>query len=71
MALLDYTLPTDGLAGSFIDGTWHWPESGDTLPVENPSRRKVICRIGRGTEREIDLAVAAATRARTAWAARP
>jgi betaine-aldehyde dehydrogenase len=71
MALLDYTLPTDGLAGSFIDGAWHWPESGDTLPVENPSRRDVICHVGRGTAKEIDLAVNAAHRARRDWAARP
>jgi len=71
MALLDYTLPTDGLAGSFIDGKWHWPDSGATLTVENPSRREVICQIGRGTSAEVDLAVAAAERARAAWAARP
>ena len=71
MALLDYTLPTDALAGSFIGGRWHWPESGATLPVENPSRRAVICKIGRGTATEVDLAVAAAHKARAAWAARP
>jgi len=71
MALLDYTLPTVGLAGSFIDGAWHWPASGATIPVENPSRREVICDIGRGTAVEIDLAVAAAQRARIGWAARP
>jgi phenylacetaldehyde dehydrogenase len=71
MALLEYTLPTDGLAGSFIDGKWHWPESGDKLTVDNPSRREVICEIGRGTATEIDLAVAAADKARHAWAARP
>ncbi len=71
MALLDYTLPTDGLAGSFIDGKWHWPASGAKLAIENPSRREVICEIGRGTATEIDLAVAAALRARRAWAARP
>ena len=71
MALLDCTLPTDGLAGSFIDGKWHWPASGDTLPVENPSRREVICHIGRGTATDIDLAVVAAEKARHAWAARP
>ena len=71
MALLDHTLPTDGLAGSFIDGQWHWPESGGRLPVENPSRREVICEIGRGTATEIDLAVAAAEKARGAWASRP
>jgi phenylacetaldehyde dehydrogenase len=71
MALLEYTLPTDGLAGSFIDGKWHWPESGEKLTVDNPSRREVICEIGRGTATEIDLAVAAAEKARHAWAARP
>lgn len=69
MALLDHTLPTDGLAGTFIDGQWHWPQSGDKLPVENPSRRSTICEIGRGTAREVDLAVAAAHRARHGWAA--
>ena len=71
MAILDYTLPTDGLAGCFIDGAWHWPASGETLPVENPSRRSVICEVGRGTSVEVDLAVAAAERARRDWAARP
>lgn len=69
MALLDYTLPTDGLAGCFIGGKWHWPESGAKLPVENPSRREVICEIGRGTAAEVDLAVVAAQKARAAWAA--
>ncbi|MBD3666252.1 aldehyde dehydrogenase family protein [Sulfitobacter aestuariivivens] len=71
MALLNYTLPTEGLAGSFIDGKWHWPDSGEKLAVENPSRREVICEIGRGTKTEIDLAVAAAERARRDWSARP
>ena len=71
MAVLDYTLPTDGLAGCFIDGAWHWPACGEKLPIENPSRRDTICEVGRGTATEIDLAVAAAHRARPAWAARP
>ncbi|WP_171205899.1 aldehyde dehydrogenase family protein [Ruegeria sp. HKCCA0235A] len=71
MAILDYTLPTDGLAGSFIDGQWHWPASGEMLAVENPSRRETICEIGRGTKVEVSLAVAAAERARQDWAARP
>lgn len=69
MALLDIALPTDGLAGNFIDGAWHWPASGDKLAVENPSRRSTICEIGRGTSTEIDLAVAAAKRAHKGWAA--
>ena len=71
MALLNFTLPTDGLAGSFIDGAWHWPASGEKLPVENPSRREMICEVGRGTSTEINLAVAAAHRARRDWAAHP
>lgn len=71
MAILDYTLPADGLAGSFIDGSWHWPVSGEKLAVENPSRREMICEIGRGTKTEVDLAVSAAERARRDWAARP
>ena len=69
MTILDYTLPTDGLAGCFIDGHWHWPESGKKLGIENPSRRDIICEIGHGTAPEIDLAVAAAEKARRAWAA--
>jgi len=71
MVLLTHSLPTDGLAGSFIDGKWHWPANGATLPVENPSRREIICEIGRGTVTEVDLAVAAAEKARRDWAARP
>ncbi|MEM7089747.1 MAG: aldehyde dehydrogenase family protein [Pseudomonadota bacterium] len=71
MAQLDYKLPQQGLAGSFIDGAWHWPVSGETLAIENPSRRDIICNVGRGTATEIDLAVSAAERARRDWAARP
>lgn len=71
MAILDYRLPTDGLAGSFIDGAWRRPASGEKLPIENPSRRETVCEIGRGAGTEIDLAVAAAERARRDWAARP
>lgn len=67
MPLLDYTLPTDGLAGSYINGTWHRPADGRTLSIENPSRRCPICEVGRGTGDEIDLAVAAAKAAQPAW----
>lgn len=68
MTVLDFILPTDGLAGCFIDGKWHWPENGARLAIENPSRRDVICEIGRGAAPEIDLAVAAAEKAHRAWA---
>ena len=69
MTILDYTLPTDGLAGCYIDGRWHWPKSGRKLAIENPSRRDVVAEIGRGGADEIDLAVAAAEKARRGWAA--
>lgn len=71
MTLLDYKLPEAGLAGSYINGSWHWPESGRTLTIENPSRRSPICEVGRGTATEVDLAVDAATAALPAWRSMP
>ncbi len=65
--LLEPRLPDRGLAGSFIGGKWHWPESGEKLPVENPSRRTMLAEVGRGTEREVDLAVSAARAAFPMW----
>ncbi len=67
--LLSITLPTDGLAGCFIDGAWHTPAA--TLAVENPSRRDIITEVGRAGATEVDLAVAAARRALPAWRALP
>lgn len=67
--LLEPKLPERGLAGCFINGKWHWPENGQKLAVENPSRRTPIVEIGRGGAREVDLAVAAATAAFPAWRA--
>ena len=64
--LLPITLPTDGLAGCFIDGEWHQPAAG-LLPVENPSRRSTVAEVGRGTSAEIGLAVEAARRALPGW----
>ena len=69
--LLEPKLPTDGLAGSFINGSWHWPENGQKLAIENPSRRVPLCEIGRGTSVEIDLAAEAAKAALPAWRALP
>ena len=62
---LEPKLPDAGLAGSYINGAWHWPEG--RLVVENPSRRAPICEVGRGTSTEVDLAVAAARAALPAW----
>ena len=60
-------LPTGGLAGSFIDGEWHAPASGEQLTVENPSRRSTLAEVGRGGAEEVDQAVSAASRAFSAW----
>ncbi|PVH28043.1 aldehyde dehydrogenase family protein [Pararhodobacter oceanensis] len=67
--LLEPKLPEQGLAGSYINGAWHWPASGQTLTIENPSRRSPICEVGRGGAAEIDLAVSAARAASTGWRA--
>ena len=64
---LEPRLPVDGVAGSFVNGTWHRPESGEKLTVENPSRRTLLAEVGRGTAREVDLAVKAAMAAFPAW----
>lgn len=65
--LLPITLPTDGLAGCFIDGAWVTPQH--TLAIENPSRREPIINVGRGGANEINAAVAAARRALPQWRA--
>jgi acyl-CoA reductase-like NAD-dependent aldehyde dehydrogenase len=60
-------LPTEGLAGCFIDGEWHAPASEKQLTVENPSRRSTLAEVGRGGTEEVDQAVSAASRAFSAW----
>ena len=52
--------PTDKC---FIGGRWVEPESGRTLPVEDPSRGVEIGEIARGEAADIDAAVEAAERA--------
>lgn len=44
----------------FIGGRWYLPESGQTLPLENPSTGEEIGRIARGGPADIDAAVTAA-----------
>ena len=44
----------------FIGGRWVAAASGEVLTLENPSDGSPICKIARGTEADIDLAVAAA-----------
>ena len=52
----------------FIDGRWVKAQSGERLPVEDPSRGVEIGEIARGQAADIDAAVEAAERAlRGAW----
>lgn len=53
----------------FVDGDWHAPEGGELIAVENPATAEPIGSAPRGGRAEVDLAVAAASRARPAWAA--
>ncbi len=52
--------PTDQC---FIDGRWVAPASGQTLPLEDPSRGAAIGAIARGTAADVDAAVEAAEQA--------
>ena len=65
----EIVLPTDGLTGLLVGGTWQSPDSGETLVVENPSRRTVLCRIGHSDAADVDRAVQAAKSAFPAWRA--
>ncbi len=52
----------------FIGGQWVEPRGGETIPVVAPADGLAFDEIGRGTAHEIDLAVAAARKARSgAW----
>ena len=66
-ATSDPVLPTDGLAGCFIDGEWRPAAGGERLAIENPSRRTTIAEVGRGGAEDIDQAVGAAVQAFPAW----
>jgi aldehyde dehydrogenase (NAD+) len=52
--------PTDQC---FIGGRWVAPASGETLPLEDPSRGSTIGGIARGAAADVDAAVVAAERA--------
>jgi len=53
--------------GHFIDGSWI--AANAATPVENPATEAIIAQVSRGTNREVDLAVAAARRALPVWSA--
>jgi acyl-CoA reductase-like NAD-dependent aldehyde dehydrogenase len=53
-------------AGAFIDGREH-ANGGDPLPVTNPGTGEVFAGVAGGTKADVDVAVAAATRAFEDW----
>jgi acyl-CoA reductase-like NAD-dependent aldehyde dehydrogenase len=53
-------------AGAFIDGREH-ANGGDPLPVTNPGTGEVFAGVAGGSKEDVDVAVAAATRAFADW----
>ena len=52
----------------FVDGTWKPSQSGQTLPLVDPSTGHTLCEIARGQAGDINAAIEAATRAsRRTW----
>lgn len=47
----------------FIGGKWVYPDSGETIPLLNPSTGEMICEIPRGNKNDIDLSVTEARKA--------
>ena len=54
-------------AKMLIDGQWVDSISGQVLPVQNPANREQFGTIPRGAAQDVELAVAAATRAFPSW----
>lgn len=56
----------------FIGGAWRAGETGETLPLCDPSDGSTLCQIARGNAADIDAAVAAAEKARAGeWGKMP
>jgi aldehyde dehydrogenase (NAD+) len=53
----------------YIDGKWVAPSSTDVLDVINPATEEVVTQIAMGTEKDAELAVAAAKTAFPSWSA--
>lgn len=67
----ELVLPTHGITGLLVNGRWIDPADGQTLSVENPSRRELIAVIGRSDTTDVDAAVEAAAAAFPVWRALP
>lgn len=57
--------------GLFIDGEWRAPSGGTYLDSANPATGKPLAKIGKGTAKDVDAAVAAARRAFEGWSRTP
>jgi aminobutyraldehyde dehydrogenase len=57
-------LPPDG---HFIDGAFRGTADAELLDIADPASEQVIARVVQGTAADVDLAVAAALRAKTPW----
>ena len=53
--------------GNFVGGEWVEPASGQTMDVIDPATEQVIARVPRGTQADVDRAVAAAKSALPGW----
>jgi aldehyde dehydrogenase (NAD+) len=55
----------------YIDGEWRAGDSGETMPVEDPSTRQTVTHVPRATTADVDAAYEAARAAQADWAATP
>src|SRR3954462_13416865 len=61
------TLPAAPIRRMFINGDWADATDSDTMPVINPATEETIADVPRGTEADVDRAVAAARAAFEEW----
>ncbi len=54
-------------ARMLIGGQWVSAVSGQTIPVENPAKRKIVAEVPRGAAEDVDRAVRAADKAFAGW----
>ena len=59
------------ILSNFVDGKWITSSASEFLDVHNPARGTVIARTPLSTSRDVDVAVAAATKAFTGWSQTP
>ncbi|QLC35152.1 aldehyde dehydrogenase family protein (plasmid) [Halarchaeum sp. CBA1220] len=55
----------------YIDGEWTPSESGETIPVDDPSTRETVTEVAAATEADVDRAYEVAADAQEEWAEAP